>query len=138
MKDLERAASLNASDPATLQQLGVLKENTGDYDKAIELFTSIVSFRPDDAAAHLNLGVALGKKGRIADSVREFTRSLELDPKNREALLKRAIAFEFLGDSKRSRADFAAALSLPENKEAPQSLRQPVNTTRVKEMMTSR
>jgi tetratricopeptide (TPR) repeat protein len=138
MKDLERAASLDAGDPETLQQLGVLKENSGDYDAAIKLFTSLVSSRPDDPAAHFNLGVALGKKGRVSDAIRELTRSLELDPKNREALFKRAIAFEFLGDSKSSQADFAAGLRLPESEQVPRPLRKPVSTAHVKEMMTSR
>ncbi len=91
MKDLERAVNLDPGDPETLQQLGVLKEYSGDYDAAVKLFTSLVSSRPNDSAGHFSLGVALAKKGQIFDAIREFTRSLELDPKNREALLKRAL-----------------------------------------------
>ena len=138
LKDLERAVTIDSSDPKALLQLGLLKEKFGDYDAAVKVFSTLVSSQPNDPNARLNLGVALGKKGRFLDSIRELTECLRLDPQNREALLDRAIAYEFLGDSKNSRTDFTAALRLPENKQTSLSLRPPVSTVHVKEMMTAR
>jgi len=119
-------------------QLGILKEKTGDYAAAINAFRHLDSLKPDDAEAHFNLGVALGKNGQIGEAIRELSKSLELNPKNREALLHRAVAFEFLGDRARASGDFAAAMALPEEKQSDKMLREPILTSRLKDMLTVR
>jgi tetratricopeptide (TPR) repeat protein len=137
-KDLETAAKKDPDDTETLLLLGTLKENAGDYDGAVELFTRLVSLRPDDPVSHFNLGVALGKKGMIRQAINELTKSIELNPRYREAYLKRGIAFEFQGDAARAKADFGRALALPEDKQDSTSLREPVNTAQLKENLTTR
>jgi Flp pilus assembly protein TadD len=135
LKDLEQAVSLEYEDPEILLLLGTMKEKAGDYEAAVNLFGRLVSLSPDDPTSHYNLGVALGKKGLFSESVKELTRAIELDPKYRQALLARAIAYDFIGDRARSRADFTVALDLQDKPAKDRSLREPVSTGQIRAML---
>jgi Flp pilus assembly protein TadD len=40
---------------------------------------------PNSAESHNNLGIALGRKGRLADAIGEFQQALKIDPNHGEA-----------------------------------------------------
>ncbi|PWU17013.1 MAG: hypothetical protein C5B48_16520 [Candidatus Rokuibacteriota bacterium] len=66
-------------------QLGYLLLKHDKVDKALELFRKEVNARPDDPAAHNNLGVALFAKGEVERAVAEFEEALRLDPGHERA-----------------------------------------------------
>jgi tetratricopeptide (TPR) repeat protein len=69
---------------------------TGDYDKAIALYFDFLHQFPDDFRAWLNLGIALGRVGRSADSVKCFDRAIELVPGSVEAWYNLGLALHAL------------------------------------------
>lgn len=79
------AAALAASReyaPA-LTNLGNLLLDEGDVDGAIARYEQAIASDAEYALAHLNLGVAYKRAGRIADSVRELRQSQRLEERAR-------------------------------------------------------
>ncbi|MEI7936188.1 MAG: tetratricopeptide repeat protein, partial [Verrucomicrobiota bacterium] len=54
-------------------------------DEAIRHYQLAIRLKPDHAAAHNNLGVALGKKGQTDEAIRQFQEALRLKPDYVEA-----------------------------------------------------
>ena len=53
------------------------------YDEAIRYFKSYLESAPQDGDAHLQLGLALLKRGSLREAVDEFKQSINLNPKNK-------------------------------------------------------
>ena len=70
---------------------------TGDYDLAIALYFDFLGQFPEDFRAWLNLGIALGRVGKSAESVKCFDRAIELDPRSVEAWYNLGLALHALG-----------------------------------------
>jgi Flp pilus assembly protein TadD len=48
-------------------------------------FEEVIRLRPDYVLAHLNLGVAYVRQGRVYEARKEFEETLRLDPQNQKA-----------------------------------------------------
>lgn len=72
-------------EPITLNQLGVLKINSGDPEAALTFIRRALASEPDASEYHYNLGVALAQLERIEEAGMAFDRCLELDPSNAAA-----------------------------------------------------
>ncbi len=57
-------------------------------------------------------GISLDKLGRYTEAVSDFTRAVELDPGNANALFNRGSALDSLGEFDRAVADYTLALQL--------------------------
>ena len=57
-------------------------ENTEppQWDEAVRYYSVTLGLRPDAAAAHNNVGVALHKQGRRSEAIAEYRRAIELQP----------------------------------------------------------
>jgi tetratricopeptide (TPR) repeat protein len=64
---LEMMLARNPGNPAALQDLGGLRLSNGDIQGAIAAYSRCITFAPQNAAAHNNLGVALRKSGRLLE-----------------------------------------------------------------------
>jgi len=85
---------------------------TGNYDKAIALYFDFLEQFPDDFRAWLNLGIALGRIGKGADSVKCFDRAIELDPRSVEAWYNLGLALHALGRAQDELRCYDKALEL--------------------------
>ena len=67
--------------------------SNNNYDEAIDYLNSYLEKSPEDAGAHLKLGLAYLKKKNLREAVDQFKESIKLDPENREAqgLIKESI-----------------------------------------------
>ena len=54
-------------------------------NKEIKNRKAELSLRPDDPAAHFNLGTAYDKAGKIRDAVKEFEKTIKIHPNSAEA-----------------------------------------------------
>lgn len=63
-----------------LNNLGYAHLQVGRLDLALEVLRSAVAANPDNARAHLNLGLAYYGLARFGDAVRSFDAALGLDP----------------------------------------------------------
>jgi Flp pilus assembly protein TadD len=63
-----------------LMNYGLTRMEKGDYPSAIAYFERALAFTPNYSLLHINLGVAYGAAGRLADAQREFNAAIALAP----------------------------------------------------------
>ena len=63
------------------------------YDEAVTLYTSVIEAEPSFALAYLGRGKTLTAMGRFDEGVRDFSRAMDLEPKNDEILAIVAMAY---------------------------------------------
>jgi len=80
----EKAIKENPSWPEFWTNLGKASELTGENGKAADAYLQAVRLEPDEAAAHLNLGIALYKIRYYQDAKAELQKALELNPNLKE------------------------------------------------------
>lgn len=85
--------------------------NTGEYEKAYDLFS--VAFREDPANVEVNLalGDAAIKRKKFSHAVLAYDRVLMADPKNEKALLGKATALLALGQMEEARDAYNTVLN---------------------------
>jgi tetratricopeptide (TPR) repeat protein len=66
-------------DPLALREAG-RAFSEGRFEEAEAAYRERLAVRPDDPAAHYNLGVALYRQGRFAEAVEEMQRAREISP----------------------------------------------------------
>ncbi len=76
---------------------GVQAIRKGDEDRAVELFREAVSLDPKLHQAYRNIGTVHFNDQKYEEALIELDRTLELDPKNQEALRMQYFSFASLG-----------------------------------------
>jgi tetratricopeptide (TPR) repeat protein len=87
----------------------------GDYDNAIEAFTSAISLNPNYEVAYYNRGTAYGKKGQHRRAIEDFNRAIALDPNYAAAYNNRGIVYGKKGQYNRAIEDFNKTIALNPN-----------------------
>jgi len=88
-------------------------QETGNFNKAIEGYTMILSVDPKNKYAHFNLGFIHQEYLKVYDeALKHYTRAIAADSSYYEAWFNRGLCFETLGDIKAASADFNKALSI--------------------------
>ncbi len=99
--------------------LGVLAQQSGNSDRAVQLLCRAVDIRPDDASARSNLGLAYRTLGRFDEAEAALRRSVELKPDWDRAHANLGVVLRARGDFVGAEAEFTAALGLnPANDDA--------------------
>ena len=80
VEELQNLHKASPKDSLTLLQLGTLYTAMKKYDKAVEVFTTIVTDHPDDVDAIRGRGDALLNQGRRANAISDYERALKLQP----------------------------------------------------------
>jgi len=94
----------SASIGGSLQEEGARLFSRGDLAGAADRFGKAVGLRPDSAAAHHDLAVALSRQRRFDGAIQHFRRTIELDPSMRGVYANLSLALVEKGD-------FAAAVT---------------------------
>ena len=63
----------------SLAYLASLFSSEGMMDEAIDAHLKVLELNPHDANTHMNIGVALGKKGRLGEALVYLNKALEID-----------------------------------------------------------
>ena len=66
--------------PDALHLLGVIAQQVGRHDVAVDLIRQAIGRNPDNPAMHSNLGAALRASGRLDEAIVAYRRALELQP----------------------------------------------------------
>jgi tetratricopeptide (TPR) repeat protein len=69
-------------------------------DEAISQLQEAVRLKPDHAAAHYNLGIALGMKGQLDEAISQYQETIRLNADYADAKGKLAKALELKSQSK--------------------------------------
>ncbi len=72
--------------------LAMANAERGDYDEAVRLYRSSFDKNPLDPLAYRNLGVALGRSGRLKEALAAFQRAASMLPEDPESHYNMAVA----------------------------------------------
>ncbi|KAF9429559.1 RNA polymerase II-associated protein 3 [Entomortierella beljakovae] len=107
----------------TQKEKGNVFFKKGQYQKAIEHYTSSMNLDPSNSVLPINRAMALLKIGKFAEAEQDCTLGLRLDSKNVKALWRRGIARRSLGKTNEAKTDFESALKIdPANKAVKEEL----------------
>ena len=77
---LEKVLLKKPKDLLVLTNLAIVYSRLKDFDKVIATLNLILEIDPQNAVAHHDMGVVLGKTGKLKESEEYFLRSIALDP----------------------------------------------------------
>ncbi len=80
-----------------LEQEGLNAFREGQYDRAIALWSEWRRLSPDLPRPYMLIGDALSRKGDLKGAIREYDRSLELDPGQISLVVRRAEFYSLMG-----------------------------------------
>jgi len=106
---LTGANALAPKDTDILTLLARVKTRLGESSAAIALFEQVVALKPNSAAAHLDLAIALSDSGNLNRALDEATVASHLAPADALAHLNRARILADLKRADEANAEFAIA-----------------------------
>ena len=99
--------------------LGLLAQQSGNSDRAVQLICRAVDIRPDDASARSNLGLAYRMLGRFDEAEAALRRSVELNPDWDRSHANLGLVLRDRGELAGAEIELTTALRLnPSNDEA--------------------
>ncbi|MCS6979103.1 MAG: tetratricopeptide repeat protein [Flavobacteriales bacterium] len=108
-----QAMRLNPSKPESYYGLGYYYQNTGQIDKAIDMYKVLLHHVPGNPAALFNLGyLYMLEKKEYKIAIEYFSEAIRYDNKYTEAFYNRGYAFELLGNTTAAAQDYRNALAL--------------------------
>ena len=90
--ELARQSLANASGERLVDELiavGYLHVNTGNLQRAVEIFSRLNEVRGDLVASYLGLGSSLALLGRFAEAIQSFSSAISIDPTVADAYKRR-------------------------------------------------
>lgn len=113
---LRNAATLKPASPEPLYVLGMFYQENGEPDKALSVYEEILIIQPDYFPANYNKGyVLLVFKEDYPQAIESFTKAIEVDNENVDALYNRALAYELSGSLEKARAEYSKILRMHGN-----------------------
>jgi len=86
VKALQDEAAKNPNDPAPALKLANYLYDQQRFQQAIEWYQKAVALDPKNVNARTDLGTSYFNTGQPQDALREFRKSLEIDPKHEQTL----------------------------------------------------
>ena len=108
VQQVSNALRLAPKEGKYLRQRASLYERQKDWEKAITDWTSLIALKPE-ASAYEHRGDALVEARAFDRALADFTKAIELDPKDADLLVARARAKRLSGDRAGALADYSAA-----------------------------
>jgi tetratricopeptide (TPR) repeat protein len=106
------AIALEPQNYFAYNNLGVLLEQSGQTQQAIEQFQHVLQLRPDDPEANSNLGNILGKSGQSQQAIAFGQRALKQEPNSAEVHYNLAVQLSAAGQPMQAIAEYQKALQL--------------------------
>ena len=116
----KNALEIKPNDKILNYNLGKLYQDLGELELAKEIYQNLISIDSNSYPAYNNLGyIALVYEDNYEDAVRYFSKSIEINPQYDQAWCNRGIAYYYLQEWQKARADFLQCRKInPENESA--------------------
>jgi tetratricopeptide (TPR) repeat protein len=112
------ALNIEPGNPEVTYYLGMYYQETGNYEKAIQIYNTILDKTPDFYFALYNIGfINLVYLKDYPVAIEYFDKTIEQNPKYTDAFYNRGFAYELSGDINHSKSDYKKALELVPNYE---------------------
>lgn len=115
--DFDEAIRLNPNRAAVFRDRALAHRQNGELEAAIADYDQAIALDPGRAAPYHDRGLALAAKGDLDRAILSYNTAIRLAPSNAEARVSRGIALLARGQPAEARADFEAALTLPNDAE---------------------
>src|SRR5258708_12237500 len=79
--------------PEDLLRHAVELQQAGNLEGAVEGYPDFLALRPNEVAAHSNLGVLLSRLSRYDEAIPTYKKTLHLDPQNPTLVLNLALSY---------------------------------------------
>ncbi len=95
-------------DVVALTQRALQAQQSGDYVAAADAYRSLLKIRPNEVAAHVNLGIVLVDLGHYDEAIAEYSAADKLLPGDPRIALNAALAYKKSGRVREAAARLAA------------------------------
>ena len=102
---------LTGATHADLQE-GLQAQQSGDYEKALAVFTRAIKRDPKDAQAYFYRGVVLSGASQFDEAAKDYSKSIELKPDHADAFWSRGYSYANAKKYDLAIADYTRALEL--------------------------
>jgi tetratricopeptide (TPR) repeat protein len=85
---------------------------TGEFEKAIEEYKSVLKMEPEHISAFTNLGVAYYSVGRLEDAIDQYEKAIEIAPEDADIHSNLAAAYVQLGALEKALQEYQTAVDL--------------------------
>lgn len=119
-KDYKKCNNIDEAFFPPYNNLGVIYLEKGNYPEAINIFTKAINFSSDpneSASAYSFRGLSKGYLNDYIGEIKDYEKSIQLDPKRNIVYYNLAIAYYHKGNQQKSKLNFQIAAQLG-NKEA--------------------
>ncbi len=107
------ALRLSPKSTEALYNRGLLFQNMGALDQAIEDYNTILKIDNSDASAHFNLGyIDLAYKKDYQSAISHFTDAIRINNQYLEAFYNRGVCYESMDDLKSAIKDYNSAIEI--------------------------
>ncbi|MEB3292596.1 MAG: glycosyltransferase [Synechococcales bacterium] len=98
-----------------------LRQNHGDLLTAKAIYEEVLSFLPDSAIAHYNLGMTLKTLGHVSQAIEHYQQAIQLQPDYAEAHQNLGVVWLKVGNVPASVAAFQQAIALHQAQDSPEA-----------------
>lgn len=112
MKTLEETIIQFPQSAIAYDLKGLVFKKQGDYEKALQSFSTAVSIKPDFAIAWYNLGRVEKALGHMAQAKTYFDKAIELQQTLTKAYFERALVSKQMGDTQSAIDDYDAIIKM--------------------------
>ena len=95
--------------------LGILYEEQGDFNKAISHCQTAIKIKPDFSNAYINLGSSFDEIGKRDLAIESYKKSIELDPNSVESYNNLGSIFRYSGDYEKAIKYYQKAIQINKN-----------------------
>jgi tetratricopeptide (TPR) repeat protein len=120
---LGRLFSLTASDLYRIAEVGYQKLASGNLEEAKKIYAGLVAADPDDSVFNCHLATVYHRLEDLDQSLAYYTRSIELNRKNVDALVGRGQLYLKRGEVEEAIKDFQSAVEIDPEGSKPSVLR---------------
>ncbi len=112
LSDLLLDDAKKRSEARTWFRKGINAYDIGEYERAVEYYSTVIELDPQDSIAYNNRGSSYYKLGQYKKSIEDCNKIIELDPKNSTAYSNRGLSYYELGQYEKSIEDCNKAIEL--------------------------